>query len=256
LTASIFALCAASTAASAEDDWSQFSLSTGFEYSSGDYGAADNTNILYVPVSARYETSMFQFRVTVPYLRIEGPGSVLGGSDGGVVVGPGASGVTTQSGIGDVIVAATLNLYPSGDSALPFVELTAKAKVPTANENKGLGTGEFDFTVQADVYKKFGRITPFAMVGYRFRGDPDGFDLGNSLLLSGGATVKVNDQWSVGGVYDWREAATIFTEDASEVSPFIVFKPADGWSVNAYGVFGFSDGSPDTGGGLQIKRTF
>lgn len=247
---------AAVPAAYAQSAWSEWSLATGFEYTSGDYGALADTNILYVPFTIKYETPKIQFRVTAPYLRIEGPGSVIGGSDGGVVIGPGGAPVTTESGIGDIIVAGTYNLYPESGSDLPYFELTAKVKIPTADENVGLGTGELDFTIQGDVFKSFGRITPFATLGYRLRGDPAGIDLNNSLLVSGGATFKVNDQFSVGGVYDYREAASPLADNASEFSPFIVVKPADGWTLNAYGVFGFSDGSPDSGGGLQIRKAF
>lgn len=240
----------------ATSGWSEFSLATGFEYSSGDYGAAFDTDILYVPLTAKYENELFQFRVTVPYIRIEGPGAVLGGADGGVVVGPGGPGVTTESGLGDIILAATLNLYPDRDSPLPYVELTGKVKLPTADEDDGLGTGETDYTIQADIFKSFGPFTPFGTVGYRFRGDPPGFELNNSLLLSAGGVFKANDHFSFGGVYDYREASSVFSEDASEVTPFVVVKPTDQWAITGYGVFGLSDGSPDAGGGLQIRRAF
>ncbi|MBB5517792.1 transporter [Amphiplicatus metriothermophilus] len=244
-------------AAMAQSGWNEFSLATGFEYTTGDYGADVDTDILYVPVTAIFETARFQLKATVPYLRIEGPGAVIGGPEGGgVIIGPGGPGVTTQSGLGDVIVSATYNLYPRSGGALPYVELTAKAKLPTADEDRGLGTGKTDVTVQADIFRSFGPLTPFAMVGYRFRGDPEGFDLENSFLASGGAVLKMSDRFSVGGVFDYREAATVFSEDSREISPFIAFKPAENVTVNAYGVFGLSDGSPDTGGGLQIRKAF
>lgn len=242
--------------AAAQDEWREFSLSSGLEYTSGDYGAAADTNILYIPLTAKYETARFQLRATGSWLQIEGPGSVLGGPESGIVVGPGAGGVVTESGLGDIIVAGTYNLYPEAGSNLPYFEITAKVKLPTADETRGLGTGKTDFTIQLDAFKAFGPVTPFASVGYRFRGDPDGFELENSLLASGGATVKVSPQMSIGAAYDYREAATLFAEDASEVSPFVVVKPADNWAITGYGVFGFSDGSPDTGGGLQLRRAF
>lgn len=241
----------------AQDEWSELSVSTGFEYTSGDYGGLIDTDILYVPFTVKFETSKFQLRATAPWLRIEGPGSVVGGPDGGVVIGPGGGGQTSESGFGDIIVAATYNLYPSSsDSPMPYLELTGKVKIPTADENDGLGTGKADFTVQLDAFKAFGAFTPFATVGYRFRGNPELFDVNDSFLFSAGGTTKLSEQMSVGASYDFREASTDFSDNVSEISPFVVFKPNDDWSINAYGVFGLSDGSPDHGGGLQLRRSF
>jgi hypothetical protein len=235
--------------------WNEWSLSTGAEYTSGSYGDVVDTNILYVPVSAKYENEFFQLKVTVPYLKIDSGGSVIGGVDGGVIIVPGGA-AFSESGLGDVIASATFNIYPDRGSDLPYLELTGKAKLPTADETKGLGTGEIDFTAQADIFKSFGNVTPFATIGYKLRGDPDVIDLDNSVLGSAGLSVKSNDSLSFGVVYDYQGSATPLSDDQSEISPFIVVKPTPGVSLNFYGVLGLSDGSPDTGGGVQVKRTF
>jgi hypothetical protein len=212
--------------------------------------------ILYVPFTLKWESSRFQLRATVPYIRIDGPGSVLGGPEGGIVIGPATGPAVTESGIGDVIVAATYNLYPGTGTDRPFVELTAKAKMPTADETRGLGTGEADYTIQADIFRVFGNVTPFAMIGYRFRGDPTGLPLEDGIVTSGGLSIKVSDSVSFGASYDYREAATLLGNSVSELSPFVTVKAGTNWSLNAYGVLGFTDGSPNSGGGLQIGRTF
>src|SRR5690242_21390205 len=66
------------------------SLATGFDYTSGKYTGTENTDILYVPFIAKYETGPWTFRATVPYLRITGPGNVIGAGADRVTV-PGAS---------------------------------------------------------------------------------------------------------------------------------------------------------------------
>ncbi|MGH8770313.1 MAG: hypothetical protein ACREV2_03910, partial [Burkholderiales bacterium] len=53
----------------------QLSLGTGIDYSSGDYGADVDTDILYVPLTFKYDTERWFYRLTVPYLRIRGPGN-------------------------------------------------------------------------------------------------------------------------------------------------------------------------------------
>lgn len=256
LTTSAAIAAITSVAASAQQDWSQLSLTTGVDYSTGDYGASVDTDIFYVPLTAKYETSRFQFSATVPYLRIEGPGVVVGGGGGGVIVGGATPTVTTESGLGDVTLEGVLNLYPESDSGLPYAELSVKVKLPTADEERGLGTGEIDTTVAVDVFQSFGNFTPFAALGYRFRGDPDGFELEDGIVASVGAVVKASEQFSVGAAYDYREAATAFADPTSEVSPFVVFSPSEAWSANVYGVFGLSDGSPNAGGGVQLTRRF
>lgn len=240
--------------AQAEEGWSEFRISGGAEFTSGSYGGTEDTDIFFVPVSASYETEKFRFKGTVSYLQIEGPGGVIGG-DGGVVIGPGGGAVTSESGMGDTILAATYNLYPDANDA-PFLELTGKVKLPTADSDKGLGTGEMDYSVQVDVFQAFGNVTPFGTVGYKLRGDPEGFDLNDSFFASAGAAVKMSETFSIGGVYDYRDAATDFADNVSEVSPFATFKVTDSAVVQVYGVFGLSDGSPDTGGGVQLRKSF
>jgi len=240
----------------ADDNWSEFRAQSGMYYSTGDYGTSADTSILYLPFTLQYRTAQFQLSGTVPYLQIEGPGNVVGGPDGGgVIVGNGGP-VMTESGIGDIVLSATYNLYPDSSSSLPYVELTGKVKIPTADESRGLGTGKTDYTIEMEVFDTFNGVTPFGRVGYVFRGDPDGFDLNDTLYASGGLMFKVNDQVTFGGSYDWREATTDTSDDQQQIVPFAQFRPVHEWSLMAYGVFGLSDASPDAGGGLQITRRF
>ena len=92
LSAAAFAAC---TALPAQAD--RLSLSTGAEYSVGDYGDTEDTTVWYEYVSARYSMSPLAFKVTVPFLQIDGPASV---TDDGEVEGGGAT--RMESGVGDV----------------------------------------------------------------------------------------------------------------------------------------------------------
>ena len=64
-------------------------LSIGLDFSSGDYGLPEDTEMLYLPVTLSYETLPWFFSATVSYLSIDGPGGVIGGGDGGGIVAPG-----------------------------------------------------------------------------------------------------------------------------------------------------------------------
>jgi len=69
------ALALASATARAGDSprSTQISVSTGFDYSRGDYGESADTEIWYVPFGLKVEHDPWILRVTVPYLRIRAP---------------------------------------------------------------------------------------------------------------------------------------------------------------------------------------
>src|SRR3954470_24481705 len=62
------------------------SVTAGALYSSGDYGAQQETNILVVPFNLRARTGPLRFSAVLPYLRIDSPGIVVGGGDLGPII--------------------------------------------------------------------------------------------------------------------------------------------------------------------------
>lgn len=63
------------------DDGS-FRLSTGISYSSGDYGDIEDTEVIAVPVSLTYKKAGLKLRVSMPWVMIDGPGSLLSTPEG------------------------------------------------------------------------------------------------------------------------------------------------------------------------------
>src|SRR4029453_13325501 len=119
--------------------------SVGADYSVGDYNAGDDTTVLSVPFVLRVQLDRLRLEAAVPVLDVEGPGSFAGG-----IVVPGHGGTTSRSGLGDVNLGAAFLLNRGGQSA-PSFEIAAIVKVPTASSD--LGTGEFDYTAQLNVYE-------------------------------------------------------------------------------------------------------
>ena len=88
----------------------ELSLAIGGDYSSGDYGQREDTDMLYVPFTATYlfeELAMtpwggdqLELQITMAYLRIRGEGTVLPGGD---VPGGTALPRSTEQGFGDTI---------------------------------------------------------------------------------------------------------------------------------------------------------
>lgn len=237
---------------SAQAQEPEVSWSSGVDFTSGDYSDNQTTEILYVPFSAKALFGDFTAKVTVPYIRIKGPGTVVGGGEVGPITRDRVPAtITTQDGLGDVTASLTYTSFLQ-DNTL-FLDFIGKVKLPTADSDKNLGTGKADFTTQIDITKKTGDVNLFGTVGYRFMGSSDALPLRNGFLGSVGASIDVSDKASVGLIYDYRQSASIRAGDPSELTGFVGWKLTDKIRLQTYGVVGFSSGSPDTGVGLQIS---
>lgn len=231
----------------------EFTFTTGFDYSTGDYGDDADTDISAIPLVAKYSLDRWTFKATIPYIRIKGPGDVIP-SIGQVSQTPRRN-ETTESGWGDTTVSATYSFYPPVAQGM-VIDLTGKVKFDTANEDKGLGTGENDYAVQMDVYKVFGKFTAIAGVGYRVYGNPSYATLDNVFYGSVGGAYKLSQTTSIGAIYDYRPKIVDSGSEISEVLSFVSHKLNDQWKLQAYFVKGFSDGSPDYGGGAMLGYSF
>ncbi|NVE94345.1 transporter [Altererythrobacter lutimaris] len=59
-----------------------FRLNTGISYSNGDYGELEDTEVIAVPISLTYKKDGLRVRVSVPWVTIDGPGSLLATPEG------------------------------------------------------------------------------------------------------------------------------------------------------------------------------
>lgn len=225
-------------------------VSLGIDYSTGDYGGTESTDILYVPVILKYETGAWIGKLTIPYIRITGPGEVI--PDIGRV-GATTTTRTTEQGLGDVVASLTRALY-SGNRLL--LDATGKVKFATANEDRFLGTGENDYSAQIDAYVPAGRLMPLATLGYRVFGDPPGADLDNVFYTSAGFTYAVNDGLNAGAIFDFRERSSERRDPRRELLLFASQRLQPGWRLQGYAVRGFSDDSPDWGAGVILSRAY
>lgn len=230
-----------------------FTITTGLDYSSGNYGDNVKTEITSVPVIARYEAKRWVFKVTVPYVTINGPGNVVPSI--GQVGTTNSTRRVRESGMGDVVTAATYNVYSGTTNAL-VVDLTGKIKFATADKDKGLGTGENDYATQVDLYKGFGKFTAIGTLGYRVYGNTSFGPLDNVFYGSVGGSYRLTSRTSAGVIYDYRPKITSSGSEISEMTAFVTHKLTDQWKAQAYLVNGFSNGSPDYGGGALISFNF
>ena len=258
------ALVLVAGAAQAEDG---FNFGIGADYSSGDYGSDTTTKILSIPFTARYTTGDWTLRASLPWMSVDGDPNVVPGlgsvnntnpngrgrgqgNNGGGTPDPVESG--SASGIGDLRLAATYAIDTGGPLG---VDLTAAAKIATADEDKSLGTGANDYGVALDLYRDFDGTLLFGGVGYTALGDSDFIDVDSVFNVNAGASWHVGNG-SLGAMYDWRAAASEDADDRSELTGFYTVPAGERSKLQLYAVKGLSDGSPDWGAGLSVSTNF
>lgn len=233
----------------------RFSLAVGAEYTTGDYGGDQSVEESYVPVTAVLDVERVSFRLTVPYLSVRAPElTYLDGPDGQPIVGSGP--IVTNDGIGDVQAAVTVyDVLRAGDGSAAL-DLTGKVKFGTADVDAGLGTGEQDYSVQADMFRFFSRFTAMGTLGYSLRGDPEGYDLNDTFYASLGGSYAATSRVQVGGFFDFREASLQGTDDIQELSGWVATQVGDQGRLDVYVLTGFGDSSPEWGAGISYRATF
>lgn len=218
---------------------------TGFDYSTGKYGAASDTSVLSVPLAARAQMDQLRLELTVPFLQVRGPGTFASG----VVVG-GNNAITTRSGLGDITTGAAWILHRD-DESVPGIELAGAIKLPTAATN--LGTGKFDYSVQTNLNHS---ITPdvmlFGSLGYQWLSDFRGFHLKDGLTAVGGVNFRSSDDTNIGVSANYRQPYYQTLSDQFSLSPYALWTFAKQWRLSGYGLVGFTNASPHIGGGMRL----
>jgi hypothetical protein len=276
------------------DTAGRFTLSTGGEYSTGKYGATESTDIWSVPIIARYDNGPLTLRVAVPWIWITSPGNVIPSGPGAPIIvcdqrgggsggsgssgrGEGSSGGsdrggvencvtttgttaaqtsrTTQSGLGDVVASASYIFTDRGLAGFGF-GATGLVKFGTADENKGLGTGKTDYALQGELWRRMGSFEPYLWVGYRWFGQPAGVTLRNVWYTAVGTDYLADSATTYGLSFFFRESTVSGGQGLRELTPYLSYAIDRNWKLRAYAVFGFSDASPDWGGGLFLSYTF
>jgi len=231
---------------------SLLTLGAGLHHSSGDYGTGTTTRITTLAATGRYESGLWVYKATVPYLEVSGASSVIPGV--GRVRG-GAAPSRTESGLGDIVLSATYAAYYDRSGKLG-IDLTGKLKLGTAEAAEGLGTGEHDVIFLADVYRTFDRVTGFGGIGYHILGDSAFLTLDNVWSANLGASYKLDERDNVGIMLEGRQRVAPGASPQRELTGLFVRKLDRFWKAQAYALIGLANGSPDWGAGLSLARPF
>lgn len=233
----------------------EFGISVGAEYTTGEYGGTTRTDIWYIPLTLHYESRRWLWWATIPGLIVEGTGDVViigGGGSGGH--GPGAPGTTarrTESGIGDIIAAASYRLLTQ-TGGRPAFDLAGKVYFGTADETRGLGTGENDYAVQLGITRDIGTFTWSATGGYLVTGDPVGVTYEDVFYGRLGVEQDFSRN-SVGAALDVQEATVAGGDAPAKLTGYLTTRTGGNTKLTVYLLMGFSDASPDRGAGITFS---
>lgn len=263
-----------------ESDKGVLRFSTGINYSKGDYGEVTATKVVSAPVSLKYSKDNFSIRVSAPYVRIDGPGSLIqtpegrdGGGGGGRTdnSGPGSANSgsgsggsgdvevddsggapvsSRRSGFGDVVIAGTYSFDLGNDF---FIDATGKVKVPTAAKSKRLGTGKVDVTAALDLVKEFGPTTLYVHGRRKFAGNSTAVPVRDTWGAGAGASVRAGNGVTLGADYDWQQSSIAGNKASSEVTGWASFRLAKGFNMSVFGSTGLNNNSTDFAGGLTLS---
>jgi hypothetical protein len=256
-----------------------YSVGMGFEFSSGKYGTNTRTDAVYAPLTITASpTDRLGLSLEIPFV-YQSNGNVLssiaaGGMQSsrtmkqlaagmGGTMGNGTGMTSTsatgmnqsESGLGDITLKVGYILLPEKGS-LPQIRPMAFVKFPTADQNKALGTGQFDEGVSVEASKWFGDWNPFAEAGYTVQGKSSQLALKNYLAYNAGIGYQVVDNFRPILLVKGSTAPADGATSLLEVRLKLKYQVTNRTGIEGYLAKGVTTNSPDYGTGLSGFYSF
>jgi hypothetical protein len=223
-----------------------------FSFLTGDYSQDDTSEMFYSAASIKRYLEKGDITLTVPYINISSDGTTF--IDGEPMMIPGADG---GSGLGDIILKGRYYAIEQ-DQWLPYIDLVGSIKFPTADEDKGLGTGKTDFTFMAEFTRKIKNTnwTALGELGYTFVGEPSGYNTNNRWLYSAGLAYQYTPQIILSGYLDGRTAIFEGNDDPLSILLAGQYKYRPDILFDLSLEVGLNDGAPDMGITFGVRKRF
>lgn len=232
------------------DEFPMYQYGLSFSYLSGDYGEDDRTDIYYSAATVKRYLNNGDLTLTVPYLDI---------SDNGVTFVDGAAEAVSNggsgSGLGDVILKGRYYAVEQ-NGWIPFIDLVGSVKVPTADEGKGLGTGEADFTGMVEFARRLNDKNWFVLgeIGYTVVGEPSGYSVENRWLYGVGLAHELNSQVTLSGYLDGRTAIIKGNDDPLSILLIGEYKFRPDLRFDTMIELGLNDGASNFGITIGLRK--
>jgi len=233
------------------------SLGVGLEYEEGDYGTVDTTETWTVPVNVRYRSGNVSYEVSVPYISAESNGEITIRAGGGrhTTSTSGTAASQSESGIGDITLAASYFLPPLDDEDL-YLFFTGRVMLDTGDERAGLGTGETSYALEFSLDKYIRNNLYFATIGYEFVNDAPGIDYDDVLYGLMGLMHPLDRQLSVGSSLYYSQASTPGFDELVELNALFRQRLDAQNTLSGYILLGLSDSAADWGLGVNVRHYF
>lgn len=209
-------------------------LETG--YKRGDFGTAEVSALYSLTLNGGLMAADWHAGFALPYHRLD------------------TEGTEAASGPGDLYLHAGRRLVPETGGGLS-VYGTAAVKLPTADEDDGLGTGESDAGLFMSVRQRWGSWHLSAFGGFTLIGDPPATDYRNVTSYGLQATRLLTSA----AVHIGLEGRTALTDDGEDPRELFAggFRLLPGGrAATADAFLGLSDGSPSFGVRLGVVQWF
>lgn len=213
-------------------------LEGGLGHKQGDFGTSTLSKLDLAYGTVGYASPTFDVNVTAPFLRLNAQG---GGQD------------VSNSGLGDILLRGVHRFVPETAAGFAFDGGLA-LKLPTANSDKGLGTGRTDFGGFLSTHQRWDRVQATLLGGWiqsTSMNDANPY-LRNGIYTAGvGLSYYADDaKFSVG--YEARGAQYQGTAAPRELSLglFMMLNPK--LALRGSFIAGLNDGSPRTSLGLGL----
>lgn len=258
-----FALCSPLQAQNSEelpasarpDDTTGIEIFSGVEFQQFELDDGQEIDKFSVPMAAKLSIGRLRITAQVPYTRVTGPGNVVTPSGPlglPILVDPTRpAGVRSREGLGDARLGVA---YDLGIPAI-YVSLNTGVKLPTASVDTGLGTGTADYWIGADVSTALGAVTPFAGINYTKAGDPEGFELRDTISGQAGAALRLSNSASAHLGYSYSERASDLSRSEQRLFGGVNTAVGDALSLGFYGSAGMT-GPADLGAGVSLGIGF
>jgi hypothetical protein len=198
-------------------------------------------------VMAQYDRLRLQ--VTVPYVDIEGPGTLSGALGPRTIVGRPGGPTNRRSGLGDISVGAAFIILREG-RIVPRLELAGVVKLPTAAT--GLGTGQTDYGVQVTFYRPLlAGVRTFGSLGYQRIGDPNTLRLHDGERATFGLDINYSN-WGGGALLDYEKSLFPGVPNSFTIDPYVTLPFLFGSGLQVYTTVALTRQSPNHEVGVRL----
>jgi len=250
------------------------SVGLGVEYATGDYGAGVTTDSVTVPLTIDwYPLQRLEFKVEVPFIyqsnstttsaagirfrrgKAAGGHGTAGNGSGGPSPASDYDTSRSVSGPGNVSLKAGYIVLEE-DKNLPRIMPKVYVEFPTADKDKGLGTGEFVTGLGLEMDKWFGGWHAYLDGTYNFQGRSDEYQLKDFLSYEGGIGYQVTDRLLTTLLMQGASDLTDLSSGLLETRLKLAYRLTGRAGIQGFLAAGLTSGSPDFGAGVSMSYDF